>query len=63
MKYFRLGKNLVITDVTHLSLQIPPIHSVYNGRESVSYMSPKIWELIPPAFKQINPLSGFKKSS
>ena len=41
---------------------IPPIHSVYNGRESVSYMGPKIWELIPHAFKQINSLSGFKKA-
>ena len=41
---------------------IPPIHSVYNGRESVSYMGPKIWELIPPTFKQINSLSGFKKA-
>ena len=30
---------------------IPPIHSVYNGRESASFMSPKIWKLIPPAFK------------
>ena len=41
---------------------IPPIHSVYNGRESVSFMSPKIWKLIPPAFKQIESLSGFKKA-
>ena len=41
---------------------IPPIHSVYNGRESVSYMGPKIWELILPAFKPINFLSGFKKA-
>ena len=41
---------------------IPPIHSVYNGRESVYYMGPKIWELIPHAFKQINSLSGFKKA-
>ena len=41
---------------------IPPIHSVYNCRESVSYMGHKIWELIPPAFKQINSLSGFKKA-
>ena len=41
---------------------IPPIHSVYNGRELVSYMGPKIWELIPPAFKHINSLSGFKKT-
>ena len=41
---------------------IPPIHSVYNSRESVSYMDPKIWELIPHAFKHINSLSGFKKA-
>ena len=41
---------------------IPPIHSVCNGRESVSYMGPKICELIPPAFKQINSLSGLKKA-
>ena len=41
---------------------IPPIHSVYNGRESVSFMGPKIWRLIPPAFKQIKSLSGFKKA-
>ena len=39
---------------------IPPIHSVYNGRESVSFMAHKIWKLIPPAFKQIKTLSGFK---
>ena len=32
---------------------IPPIHSVYNGRESVYFMDPKIWKLVPPAFKQI----------
>ena len=41
---------------------IPPIHSVYSGRESVSYIGPKIWELTPTAFKQINSLSGFKKA-
>ena len=41
---------------------IPSIHSVYNGRESVSFMDPKIWKLIPPAFKQIKSLSGFKKA-
>ena len=41
---------------------ILPIHSVYNGRESVSYMGSKIWKLIPHAFKQINSLSGFKNA-
>ena len=41
---------------------ISPIHSVYNSTESISYMGPKIWELIPPLSKQINSLSGFKKA-
>ena len=39
----------------------PPIHSVYNGRESVYFMDSKIWKLVPPAFKQIKSFSGFKK--
>ena len=41
---------------------IPTIHSVYNGKESVIFMGPKIWKLIPRAFKQINCLSEFKKA-
>ena len=41
---------------------IPPIHSLCNGRESVSFMDPKIWKLIPSAFKQINSLSRFGKA-
>ena len=32
---------------------IPPIHSVYHGSESASYLGPKIWELIPPVIQQI----------
>ena len=34
----------------------PPIRSVYNCRESVSYIAPKIWELIPSTIGQINSL-------
>ena len=41
---------------------ISPIDSFYNGRESVSFMGPKIWKLIPHAFKQIKSLSRFKKA-
>ena len=39
---------------------IPPIHSVYHGSESASYLGLKIWELIPPVIRQI--FSGFKKA-
>ena len=37
---------------------IPPIHNVYHGSESVSYLGPKIWKLIPPVIRQIDYLSG-----
>ena len=40
----------------------PPIHSVYYGRESASYLGPKLWELIPTVIQQIDTLSGFKKA-
>ena len=36
-----------------------PIHSVYNGTESASYLGPNIWEQIPAENK--NFLDGFKK--
>ena len=41
---------------------IPPIHSVYHGSKSVSYLGPKIWELIPPVIRQIDTFSRFKKA-
>ena len=32
----------------HLNdFQIPPLRSVYRGSESLSYLGPKIWEIIP----------------
>ena len=38
-----------------------PIHSVYNGTESTSYLGPKIWKQIPPEIKNKDSLDGFKK--
>ena len=37
-------------------------HSVCNGSESVSYLGPTIWELIPPVIRQIDTFSRFKKA-
>ena len=36
-----------------------PIHSVFNGSESESYLSPKIWDQIPNDVKMINSLVRF----
>ena len=38
-----------------------PIHSVYNGTESASYLGPKIWEQILAEIKNKDSLDGSKK--
>ena len=40
---------------------VDPIHSVFNGSESASYLGRKIWEEIPPDIKNKDFLIGFKK--
>ena len=58
---FKLREN------THYSLRhisqflVDPIHSVFNGSESVSHLGSKIWEQIPFEIENINFLVGFKK--
>ena len=42
---------------------IDPIHSVYNGTESASYLGPKIWEQIPAEIKNKESLLGLKEKS
>ena len=37
-----------------------PAHSVYNGTESLSFLGPKIWELVPEDAKQSVSLEVFK---
>ena len=36
------------------------INSVYNRTESIDFLGPKIWELIPEEMKQQEPLNAFK---
>ena len=38
-----------------------PVHSVYDGTESASYLGPKIWEQTPAEIKNKDSLDGFKK--
>ena len=40
---------------------VDPIHSIFNGSESVPYLSPKIWEEIRTEIKNKESLVGFKK--
>ena len=42
--------------------RIPLVNSVYHGSKSVSCLGPKIWDIVPSEFKQIESLNGFKIS-
>ena len=37
------------------------IKSVYNGTESISFLGPKVWELVPNSMREIQSLEIFKK--
>ena len=45
----------------HTSLfSIPLVRSVYNGTESLSLLSPNIWDIVPTELKEVKTLSAFK---
>ena len=46
---------------TKSSFAVRPVHSVYHGTESLSFLGPKIWELVPEVGKQSDSLEIFKK--
>ena len=35
---------------------IPPVRTVFNGTESIKFLGPKIWELIPDEMKELESL-------
>ena len=43
------------------TFEIPFRNHVYNGTESISYLGPKVWELVPNNLKRINSLTRFKE--
>ena len=41
---------------------IPRVHTVYHGTESITYLGPKIWDIVPEEIKQNKYLNSFKES-
>ena len=39
----------------------PMVKSVYHGTESISYLGPKKWDILPEKLKNIDNLEHFKK--
>ena len=40
----------------------PHVHSVFHGAESISYLGPKTWDIVPEEFKHKKSLNSFKES-
>ena len=58
---FKLRENTYYNLRHTLQFLVDPIHSVFNGSESGSYLGPKSWEEIPTDIKNKDSLIGFKK--
>ena len=43
------------------NLAVPNVKSVFHGSESISYLGPKIWNIVPLELKQLTSLNAFKK--
>ena len=50
--------NCQLRHSSHFS--IPPVRSVYNGTESLSFLSPKICDIVPTELKKVKSLIAFK---
>ena len=46
----------------HRDFRVPFARTVYHGTESISFLGPKIWDIVPAQLKQNQSLNSFKKS-
>ena len=40
---------------------MPDVRSVFRGSESISYLDPKIWDIVPLELKEFTSVVAFKK--
>ena len=40
---------------------VPNVKSLFHGSDSISYIGPKIWDVVPLELKELTCLSAFKK--
>ena len=56
----RINNHYNLRYINHF--ETPFVRTVYNGTGSVSYLKPKIWEIVPEEYKTLNNLNSFTKS-
>ena len=40
---------------------VPNVKSVFHGSKSITYLGPKIWDILPLQLKELTSLNAFKK--
>ena len=56
----RINNHYNLRHINHF--ETPFVRTVCNGMESVSYLGPKIWDIVPEEYKTLNSLNSFKES-
>ena len=59
LRFFnKRNTNYQLQHTSHFS--VPPVRSVYNVTESLSFLGLRIWDIAPTELKEVKPLSAFK---
>ena len=56
----RINNHYNLRHINHFETTF--VRTVYNGMESVSYLRPKIWDIVPEEHKTRSSLNSFKES-
>ena len=59
---FQFRNDTPYTKRQRSQFHIPPIRTVFIGTESIKFLGPKIWELIPDEMKELENLWKFKRA-
>ena len=55
------GRDICYNLQSNSNVAVPNVKSVFHGSESISYLGPKIWDIIPLELKELTSLNAFKK--
>ena len=59
---FQLRKQIPYELRQRSQFQIPWVHSVFSGTESLKFLGPKVWALVPDEMKQLETLGKFRNA-
>ena len=58
---FQFRKEITYELKQRSQFHVPSVHSVFSGTESLKFLGPKVWALVPNEMKQLDSLWEFRK--